>query len=302
MLSASRIAPPSIGPIPCHARLIAARDDPLRLGHTRRIPLKARIPGLWTTIPKEGKSMSYQSLSGGIQLPKPSEGDRSTQVGSSHHFTGCVVLGRGPGRRVGTESHLERKAALIIDARRETRHLVEQKRFEWRDNAGQMRWHWIDLVQTCANGLKIGYAVRPIARASVDYLLKLAKIKEQAIFQGVLDDLRLFTEEDVCPIEWHNAKLFLAVRRPDAIADPIAAEVATGVSGVTTVDALVAKTGLEGMGYRAMVRLIRTGHLEMVRHELISRHAQVFRTKELLSPRPTSSSKGDFSSMPMASR
>lgn len=225
--------------------------------------------------------MSFSSNAGGIRLPEFSAGDRATQVGSKFHFTGGMVLGDGPGRRMGQDSHMERQATLIIHARRETANLVEQVHFAWVNGEKESVSHWIDLVQTRVDGMVIGYAVRPLARVSDDYLLKLARIKEQAISQGVLDDLRLFTEEDVCPVEWHNACQFLAVRRPDCFADPVAADVVSQMMGVTTVEDLVAATGLAGMGFRAMVRLIRSGHLEMIRHERISHNSQVFKAKEL---------------------
>ncbi|WP_375699370.1 hypothetical protein [Pseudophaeobacter sp. TrK17] len=233
--------------------------------------------------------MSHPYPAGGIRLPAFSKGNRDTQVGSTHHFTGGLVLGDGPGgdgpeRRMGQESNLERKATLILHARPETVSLVEQVLFKWinPNNAPgkQLVPHWIDLVQTQANGQVIGYAVRPTAHAGPEYQLKLARIKTQAVAQGVLDDLRLFTEEDVCPVEWHNARQFLAVRRPDLFADPVAADVVGRMTGVCTLDDLVSATGLEGMGFRALVRLIRSGHLEMVRHERIAHTSQVFKAKE----------------------
>lgn len=225
--------------------------------------------------------MSYPFLSGGIRLPELSKGDRATQVGSTHHFTGGLVIGDGPGRRVGTESNLERKAALIIHAHPETLSLVEQVLFEWVNPEQKVVPHWIDLVQTRTDGRVFGYAVRPTAHAGSEYQLRLALIEEQAIAQGLLDGLRLFTEEDVCPTEWHNACHFLAVRRPDCFADPVAADVVSKMTGVATIGELVAATGLEGMGFRAMVRLIRSGHLKMLRHEWISYNSQVFKAKAI---------------------
>ena len=91
--------------------------------------------------------MSTQ-LFGGTRLPEPSLGDRATQVGSTQHFTGGIVLGDGPGTRIGLESHLEAQAALTLAARFETRNLVEQVRFEWVDAFGEVHDHYIDLVVT----------------------------------------------------------------------------------------------------------------------------------------------------------
>lgn len=222
--------------------------------------------------------MSYHFQSGGIRLPASSRGDRKTQVGSTKHFTGGLVLGENEGVRLGTESHLEIDAALMLNYRPTTFDLVEQVQFAWYDEHGAFSHHFIDLVATRVDGSVIGYAVRPTKRVSDDYECKLARIKEQAIAQCFLDDFRLFTEEDVCPVELHNAKLFHSVRRPDAFADPVAQDVCSKVCGTTTVGALVDATRLDGMGFRAVVRLIRSGHLQMLRFERIAHGTEVFRS------------------------
>lgn len=162
-------------------------------------------------------------------------------------------------------------------------HVVEQVRFDWFDELGEIHKHYIDLVATEQSGTVIGYAVRPLGRAKDAYLAQLIRIKKQAIAKGVLNDLRLFTERDVCPIALHNAKLFHSVRRPDCFGDPVAQEIISRMSGVVLIDRLVEQTGLEGMGFRALVRLIRSGHLQMVNYECISHSSLVFKAKEVLS-------------------
>ncbi|MBL4807388.1 MAG: hypothetical protein JKY31_08875 [Rhodobacteraceae bacterium] len=211
-----------------------------------------------------------------IRLPEPSCGNRDTQVASTKHFTGGVVLGDGPGVRLGTESHLEMTATLLLAARPSTLDLREQVLFNWYDANGDYFAHFIDLVATRDNGKLVGYAVRPAQRISDKYLQRLARIKEQAVNQCFLDDFRLFTELDVCPIELFNAKLIHSVRRPDCFADPVLEGVVASIVGVTTVDALVDQSGLGGMGFRAVVRLIRSDHLQMVRHERLERSSEVF--------------------------
>lgn len=219
--------------------------------------------------------MSIHFQSGGIRLPEFSRGDRKTQVGSTRHFTGGVVCGNGPGVRMGSESHGETNAILLLSTRPATLELVEQVAFEWYDEHGEVHTHFIDLVATRTDGQKIGFAVRPMARVSQRYLTDLARIKEQAVDQGFLDDFRLFTEQDVCPVELHNAKLMHSVRRPDCFADPVMQDVVRTTVGTVTIDSLIEQSGLGGMGFRAVVRLIRSGHLEMLRHERIERSSEV---------------------------
>jgi hypothetical protein len=220
----------------------------------------------------------------GIRLPEPSTGDRATQVGSSHHFTGQIVLGDGPGRVVGLESHLEMKAALILAARRSTDALFEQIAFAWRDADEARRTHYIDLVVRRTDGRWIGYAVRPMKRVTPAYLAELARIKAQALEAGFLSDLRLFSEHDVDPVALFNAKLLQAVRVPDPEPDAAARAAAARITGVTTVGALVDETGRGGAGFRAVVRLIRSGHLTPVRQTRIDRDTEVFKARACTPP------------------
>ena len=221
--------------------------------------------------------MSIHFQTGGIRLPEVSRGNRDTQVGSKRHFTGGAVIGDGHGVRLGLESNLEKKALLLLSARPATLDVVEQVAFEWYDQHGKYHTHYMDLVVTQTDERVVGYAVRPTQHAGLKYTTKLARIKEQAIRGGVVNDFRLFTEQDVCPVELFNAELFHAVRRPDCFADPVMKDVAGASVGVTTIGELVDESGLDGMGFRAAVRLIKSGHLQMVRYERTERSSEVFR-------------------------
>ncbi|WP_412550726.1 hypothetical protein [Shimia sp. MIT910701] len=222
--------------------------------------------------------MSIHFQTGGIRLPEVSRGNRDTQVGSKRHFTGGAVIGDDHGVRLGLESNLEKMALLLLSARPTTLDVVEQVAFEWYDEHGEYHTHYMDLVAKQTDDRVVGYAVRPSQHAGLKYTLKLARIKQQAIRGGVVNDFRLFTEQDVCPVELFNAELFHAVRRPDCFADPVMQDVAGASVGVTTIGALVDESGLDGMGFRAAVRLIKSGHLQMVRYERIERSSEVFRT------------------------
>lgn len=230
--------------------------------------------------------MSYNVETGGIRLPEQSAAERSTQVGSSHHFTGQIVIGDGVGRLLRTESHLEMKAALILAVRPETAELFEQIAFEWTDADGTRRVHYIDLVVQQKDGRWIGYAVRPAARVCPTYLKKLARIKAQAQANGFLWDFRLFSDEDVDPDELFNARLLHSVRVPEPNADAIARKVISGARGVVTIGSLVAETGLEGHGFRAVVRQIRSRNLHAVRRERINYATEVFRADPAATPLP----------------
>ncbi|MEO9824178.1 MAG: hypothetical protein ABJF50_07155 [Paracoccaceae bacterium] len=116
-------------------------------------------------------------------------------------------------------------------------------------------------------------------RVSPEYVETLARIKEQGVHLCAFGDFRLFTEQDVCPVELFNAELIHAVRRRDCFADPVMQDVAGSSIGVTTIRDLVDQSDLGGLGFRAAVRMIKSGHLEMVRHERIQRSSEVFRAR-----------------------
>ena len=141
--------------------------------------------------------MSIHFQTGGIRLPEARRGNRKTQVGSKRHFTGGAVIGGDHGVRLGIESHLEKNVTMLLLSRSSTLGLVEQVSFVWYDEHGEYHTHYIDLVATQIDGDVVGYAVRPMARASREYLAKLARIKEQAIHQCFLDDFVLFTEQEL---------------------------------------------------------------------------------------------------------
>lgn len=224
--------------------------------------------------------MLDERYDGGILLPAESRGDRKPQVGSSYHFTSTMVLGDGPGVRTDFESHTERKAAMVLAYRQNTRSLTTQVLFEWSDEKDQERKHFIDLLVERTDGHVVGYAVRPDKRVSPKYLIELARIKEQAVAKGFLDNLLLISAADLCPVEVHNAKLFHSVRRADPFGDTVAKQVVRCMSGSRSIAELVSDTELEGMGFRALVRLIRSGHLEMLRYEKLGYHSIVFKKLE----------------------
>ena len=81
------------------------------------------------------------------------------------------------------------------------------------------------------------------------------------------DDVRLLTDADIDEVELHNAKIIAAVRDPDPEADAIARNGVAAITGAMTLRDLTIATGLEARGYRALLRLIREGHLEPARRE-----------------------------------
>jgi len=211
---------------------------------------------------------------------EPSRAKRKVKVGSKSHMTAQIIVGDGHGRRVMAESHLELSACLLLSVHPHTAEIVEQVPVEWRQ-AGKLRTHFIDFVVIKADRTRVGYAVRPSCRVTRSYFDDLCQIKTQACADGSLADFCLITEEDIDPVASANARLLHSVRHPDPEPDAAAAEVVTALAGTRTLGELARETGDTGTGMRAMIRLIRSGHLRLVENTAITPSSLVFKAKAL---------------------
>ncbi|MBK1636498.1 hypothetical protein [Rhodovulum adriaticum] len=220
--------------------------------------------------------MSHNLIEG-IQLPDPSLAQRKVPWGTRFHFTGQIVLGDGPGRVVRTESHTEFTCCLCLASRPETAKIHEQVAFEWHDADGVVRTHYIDFLVEQTDGQRVAYTVRPEARVSERFLDEVRQVARQIRASGFANDLRLLTDKDFDQTERFNAKLLHSVRQPDPEADAAARKIVGDLRGIAPLARLADEIALEARGFRALVRLIRSGHLRLVNHERIRPAAQVFK-------------------------
>lgn len=205
----------------------------------------------------------------GRYLPVESQAERAIAAASRGHCTAFAVLGDGVGQRMQAESHLELCHLLLLNANRQIVHLWEQARFAY--GGGDERLHVFDVVATWASGERIAYTIKPEARLrSGRFLAEMQEIAWWVRERVFADDIRLLTEQDVDPIALHNARIVAAVREPDPDSDTVARETAGALTGAVTLRELTEATGLEARGYRALLRLVRSGDLRPVRHERLT--------------------------------
>lgn len=224
--------------------------------------------------------MTHPRENYGQQLVQPSLAKRNLSGSSRNHLTGFIVFGDGQGRVVGSESHLEFNYALCLAAHPDTVDLHEQVPFEWRDLNGKLRDHHFDFVVTRADGKRIAYTVKPMVWCKGEFAETIPHIAHQARNSGLFTDVRLLSDADLDQVLLFNAKLLHACRAVVREHDEAARLVLQAMSGVTTLGALVAQTGLQGDGFRALVRLIRTRHLRLRDHERISYDAAVYKAEQ----------------------
>ena len=120
-------------------------------------------------------------------------------------------------------------------------------------------------------GTRIAYTIKPEVRLSSGrFLEEMGEIAWWVREKRFADDVRLLTDADLDPVALHNAKVIAAVRAPDPEADVAAELTADALVGAASLRDLTERIGLEARGYRAALRLVRSGRLSPVRIERIT--------------------------------
>ena len=211
-------------------------------------------------------------------LPAESRAERNIATSSKGHCTAHAVLGTGAGVRIQAESHLEHSHFLVLNADRSIVDLQEQVRFPY--GAHDEREHVFDVVATRTTGSRIAYTIKPEVRLrSGRFLAEMQTVAWWVRHKRFADDVRLLTDADLDDVELHNAKVIAAVRDPDPAADAIARSGVAAITGAMTLRDLTIATGLEARGYRALLRLVREGHLEPARRERLTPQTLVQRRR-----------------------
>lgn len=217
----------------------------------------------------------YAETTGGISLPEPSRAQRKPALRSKGSFCGHLIVGDYPGRVVVFESDLERKVALILDADRNVAEIHEQAACNWRDRTGKERIHFFDFLVHQKDGRRIAIAVKHSKRLQSGRVLdELAEIAIHAVGK-FCDEVRVVSERDINPIQFHNAQLFNAVRRPDPEVDSAVLDVMRDLSGRILIMDIVKATGMGPRAFRSIVRMIAKGPLQLSEEQPITPQARV---------------------------
>lgn len=224
---------------------------------------------------------------GGIHLPLPSRAQRAIPAASSAHCTAQAVLGNGQGIRTDAESWLELCNLHLLNAKQDVAELREQEVFSFGWDPEDLEDHIFDVVATLTSGLRIAYTVKPEVRLNSrpgnrnkngeryddrTFMEKMGQVTWWATeYSQLYHDVRLVTEADINQIDLRNAQVFAAVREPDDEADAIAFAVVKAIpaEGGRSLRDLTIETGLQARGYRALIRLMRSGMLRAIQHEII---------------------------------
>lgn len=194
--------------------------------------------------------------------PLPSHASRSS-IRPSRGGTRVTIVAGDPPREIRCESNLEANAAYVFLADRDIIDVLEQPpAIAYLDEDGELHRHTFDFLLTRRSGERILVAIKPEARARATNLRTLLRQIAAYVPKAMANKVKLITDADLGRDRVHDAKLIWAARRtPDPEADVAVTVCASDLTGAITVGDLVARTGLEGRAFLAVVRAIADGGL-----------------------------------------
>lgn len=213
---------------------------------------------------------------GPINLAAPSRAERNVPAASTAHCTVNSVLGDGDGIRDQSESLFEYRHKLVLNSLNNVADMREQVRFHY----GPRDEHEVvfDLFLVLDDGTRIAGDIKPDVRLqSGRHLKKLQELAWWVLEKDFADEVRLFSDADLDPIELFNAEVFSAVRDTDSEADAAALVVVTSMEGGRSLRDLTLQIGMHARGYRALLRMLRYqtlrsfGHVRITPETLVSK-------------------------------
>jgi hypothetical protein len=160
------------------------------------------------------------------------------------------------------ESGLEKNHGLGLLARSDLLELHEQVPAKYLDADGEVATHWFDFVALLKDGSKVAVAVRPADKA--ESLRAELELVAASVSRDFADRIAIMTENDLSRELIHDAKLIQCVRRdPPCESDPIVAELVAVLEKPVAIKTLVEESGRGALAFRAVVRLIGAGVLEV---------------------------------------
>ncbi|MDM7970013.1 MAG: hypothetical protein QUV10_10365 [Paracoccaceae bacterium] len=204
-----------------------------------------------------------------IILPSTSRAERNVPRASAAHCTVNSVLGRDGGTRFQSESLLEFRHKLILDSLGNVADMREQVRFRygWQDEHEVV----FDLFLVLHDGTRLAGDVKPEVRLrSGRHLNNLQEVAWWVRENNFADEVRLFTDADIDPVELFNAHVFHAVGDLDPEADTAAIAIAATLQGGRNLRDLAAEIGMQTRGYKALIRLLASNVLRTFGHVRIT--------------------------------
>lgn len=213
--------------------------------------------------------------------PRPSQASKPIPKSSHGHFVVQMVIHDSdddPGQISLCGSLGEYRTRLIALAEPDTVDVIEQVGpVPWTDDKGKIHGHYIDQVVVKTGDRRLGLTDKPYRKVTPAFQAEIAQVDAAGRNMGAIDGLYLVTEYARDPVALHNADLFRGCRDADPEVDALAAEVVEALDGEAPLQRLVGEINRGPRGFRALVRLIRSGRLRMVSAEKIAQTTLVTR-------------------------
>jgi TnsA endonuclease N terminal len=196
------------------------------------------------------------------RLPRASRASRKIKIGDKGSVSGALIAND---IKIWFESQLEYWVLLVLLARSDVIDVWEQPTpVEYVDDDGVVCTHTFDFLVTLRDGTRIAIAVKPAAKVDSTGIKRAVELIAEQMSPAFAGYVKLVTDKSFNIADRINAQLIHAVsddNEPED--DAVVAKLVKKLRGETTVEKLVAASGLKGYGFRAVVRSIGAGHLTL---------------------------------------
>ncbi|EEY07033.1 conserved hypothetical protein, partial [Brucella pinnipedialis M163/99/10] len=167
-------------------------------------------------------------------------------------------------RRIVFESKLEQRVLHLLLACRNVHDIWDQPPFvTYRNAEGKQKRHVFDFLATLKNGRRVAIAVKPSSRAKSRSFRRELQYIRTGTSLAFAHDVVLMTDQSFTVAAARNAARLHEFRRtPDPDADEHVRLILSKLDCAVTVGGVVARSELQGRGFRAVFRAIYDGYAD----------------------------------------
>jgi hypothetical protein len=219
----------------------------------------------WTLRRYLGRDPSIRTARrprGRTRSPRASRATRKIKIGDKGSVSGALIAND---IKIWFESQLEYWVLLILLARWDVIDVWEQPTpVEFVDDDGVVRTHTFDFLVTLRDGTRIAIAVKPAAKVVESRIQRTVDLIAEQMSPAFAGYAKLLTDKSFTVNDRINAQLIHAVKDDDEPEDDaVVAKLLKKLRGETTIAKLVEASGIQGYGFRAVVRAIGDGRLKL---------------------------------------
>jgi hypothetical protein len=177
------------------------------------------------------------------------------------------------------ESGFERKAGKCAWAWPGVKDVIDQfPKVRYLGDDGLWHTHTFDYLVVFDDDFKRAVSVKPLVFVESSNIRRIHQLLAAQMSPATANQINLVTEQNLGRDDCFNGELiFSLLRDPHPDDDAVVERLVKGLIGTITIGELADASGLKGYGFRAAVRLIASGRLQMVEKARITHDAVVRR-------------------------